>query len=779
MVQFTPFEDPKPKESMGEYFGYTKEPGPVPSNKIASSILEGVSDFGSLAIKALDTTNKIRIDDALYSQIKTEKANNTNTGLSLLDDLTKPQEQQYSEVPMITGANAGGIQGKAMEPVPPSIEAGIDRMNKLSQATKQGKFDDISYYGNMQQIAQNLISRYPGYAQYITDKTAHFVGTDPANAQRTAVQATLAQLLNTKNSAADQWTKYVDAHSKYLGDEGTIKAAYGAINDPNAQTNFRVQIGKAQATEHNIKLDDAVLDREIKTGKVTTQRAEGVVNDRLGAMASTKLDTFIWNVGGRTGNMQDLRGIINKMQANGTPDPETLQVVGQAVGQLRDAFSKQADEWYRTKQYGAQVDPQGNPYFTESPSTILKDATKWAEIKKSYMSMFDDIAKQAGEGNLHMATTDATTIAATTNNAGLAILAHPVMKQYAAINTVAGQAGSKVIEQLESTNQWKGRSDLVTYLNQLNAKAVIAGADKWKGFMDSVKNYEQAAIADPKSEKEAPVEYKRATIDNMRKLVTSPNMPLEGRVKVAEYIANDQTVTFINTFKANDRPNAWAAIYAPDVTKAIKTTMSDTTWKQYRSVGEQAFGQVFQAQIDLLNKQAQPAGNSTNYRWNEDSQQIEPTNPKTYRNNVIKTEVDRTIDNINTSLRTASNVLAQDGEKITQEWLKKVGVNLEKRDTPADSALKPLRMAGISPSGLASPTATKSNNAPATSVEPPRGTLDEFLAKKSTGDQTPIYQGDTLVKNPQDVYRNAVEYKGEYFVRKDNKWFKIILPSSK
>jgi hypothetical protein len=68
-----------------------------------------------------------------------------------------------------------------------------------------------------------------------------------------------------------------------------------------------------------------------------------------------------------------------------------------------------------------------------------------------------------------------------------------------------------------------------------------------------------------------------------------------------------------------------------------------------------------------------------------------------------------------------------------------------------------------------------------TSPEPPRGTLDEFLAKKSTGFDTPIYQGDTVVKNPADVYRNAVEYKGEYFVKREvegvNKWFKIILPT--
>jgi hypothetical protein len=776
MVQFTPFETPKPNSSMGEYFGYTKEPGAIPSNKVASSILEGVSDFGSLAIKALDTTNKIRIDDELSSTIRGEKKHNTDVGLDLLSDLTKPQEQQYADVPLVTGPKVGGVVGQAVEPIPPSIEAGIDRMNKLNQATKQGKFDDIAYYGNMQQIAQNLISRYPGYAQYITDKTAHFVGTDPANAQRNAVQSTLAQLLNTKNAAADQWTKFVDSHAKYLGDEGAVRAAYNAVNDPVAQNNFRVQIGKSQATEHNIKLDDATLERELKTGKVTTQRAEGVVNSRLGDMVSTKLDTFLWNVGGRTGNMQDLRNIISRMQATGAPDPETLQMVGQAVGQLKDAFSKQSDEWYRTKQYGEQIGPDGNRYFTDSPSTVLKDAGKWADIKKSYMAMFDDIATQAGTGNLHLATTDAATIAAMGPNQAMRLVANPVFKNYMGIEAGLKQSASAVINQLEQTNNWQGRTKLVDYLTTLNAKAIVSGTDKWKGYMDSVNNYEKAAAGDPTSPPEVPVEFKRAIIDNNRKMVINPDMPLESRTKVAEYIANDQTLTFINTFKDKDRPNAWAAIYAPDVGNAIKTTMSVDTWQRYRSLGEQAFKEVFKSQIDILNKSAQTP-DKPNFRWNEETQQIEPNEAKLYRNRVVKTEVDRTIDNINTSLRTASNMLAQDGEKITQEWLQKVGVNLEKTDTPADHALKPLRMAGISPSGLASPTARNRNNAPVTSPEAPRGTLNEFLAKKSTGDQTPIYEGDTLVKNPQDVYRNAVEYKGEYFVRKDNKWFKIILPT--
>lgn len=787
MVQFTPFEDPKPKESMGEYFGYTKEPGVVGSNKVASSILEGINDFGSLAIKALDTTNKIRIDDELYSSIKGEKKANTDTGLDLLSDLTKPQasgserylqEQQYSEVPMITGPKAGGIQGTAMEPVPPSIEAGIDRMNKLSQATKQGKFDDISYYGNMQQIAQNLISRYPGYAQYITDKTAHFVGTDPANAQRTAVQATLAQLLNTKNSAADQWTKYVDAHSKYLGDEGTIKAAYGAVNDVNAQTNFRVQIGKAQATEHTTKLEDAELDRDIKLNKATSIDGERKVTNQLGRMVGTQMDTFIWNVGGRTGNMQDLRSVINRMQSQGDADPAALQMVGQAVGQMKDAFSKQADEWYRQKQYGAAIGPDGRQYFTKSPSEVLNDAAKWTEIKKSYMAMYDDIAAQAGAGNLHMATTAATTLAASATNEGLRLMNNDVMKQYSGLNAVLGPQAPKIIDQLETTNQWKGRSELVGFINQMNAKGVLALPNKWGGFMDTMQNYERAAIGDPKAEKDAPIELKRGTIENMKTMVTHPDMPLAERTRVAEYIANDQTITFVNTFKASDRPNAWAAIYAPDVSKAIKTTMSDATWQQYKSVGQQAFKEVFKAQIELLNKSAQAPG-SANFTWNETTQQIDGNPDKRYRNNVVKTEVDRTIDNINTSLRTASSMLALDGQKIDQAWFKNMGINLEKTETPADHALKPLRMAGISPSGLASPTATKSSNAPVTSPEAPRATLNEFLATKSTGDQTPIYHGDTLVKNPQDVYKNAVEYKGEYFVRKDNKWFKIILPSTK
>lgn len=785
MVQFTPFEDPKPKESMGEYFGYTKEPGAVPSNKVASSILEGINDFGSLAIKALDTTNKIRIDDELYGAIKGEKKANTDTGLDLLSDLTKPQEQQYAEVPLITGPNAGGIQGKAMEPVPPSIEAGIDRMNKLSQATKQGKFDDISYYGNMQQIAQNLISRYPGYAQYITDKTAHFVGTDPANAQRTAVQATLAQLLNTKNSAADQWTKYVDAHAKYLGDENAVRAAYAAGSDPVAQNNFRVQIGKAQTVEHNLTFNTAQMNAELTGSKVNEDRVMGDVHSALSGMSGHMADTFMWNVGGKKGNLTDLRNIIASMQASGNIDPEVLKQVGLAAGQMDDAFVKNATDWYNKKQYAAKQNADGSQYFTESAGSLLKNPTKWQEAVKSYSSIFKEIGTQAGAGNLSLASADATTLAAMGPNQALRLSASPVFQTYMGLEAGLKQSASAVINQMESTGSWQSRSELVNHISTLNSKAIAAGTDKWKGFMDTVKQYENTATGDRTAPPEAPVELKRKIIENTNKMVLRPDMPLEVRTKAAEYIANTQTVNFVNTFKAGDRANAWAAIYAPDVTKAIKTTMSDVTWKQYRSVGEQAFGQVFQAQIELLNKQAQPAGNATNYRWNEDSQQIEPTNPKVYRNNVVKTEVDRTIDNINTSLRTASNLLAADGEKITQEWLKKVGVNLEKKDTPADSALKPLRMAGISPSGLASPTATKSNNAPVTSPEAPRGTLtatstqslDEFLAKKSTGDQTPIYHGDTLVKNPQDVYKNAVEYKGEYFVRKDNKWFKIILPS--
>lgn len=641
-------------------------------NQTIGTALEGAGRLFNAGIDAVDELNKSAIDKELRKSIDQERNTSIATGQELLGPNAPTT---YGNVNDPVQSNTIGRNPVELNPtIPPQVEQGVRKMNMIAQANRQGKFDDINYYGNMQSIAQGLVSRYPGYTEYIYQKTGNILGVNPVNAQRGAIQASLAQIQAAGTKAADSWTNDVEKWMKYLGPDGT-RDALTAGNNPQKQASIRAFVATQMSSEHIQDRAIKDLNHELTAGNVTEQRIESTAKVAASQYFGRAMNAVTTGLNGENVNANQLRQRLSEMRTAGKEiDPKKLQEISLALGELNDKIMSGWDNMVQAPQF---KDANGNPASFDS---LMRNSAKLRAVRDDYSSVLSSMVKNVGAGRLDLATSQAEFIKLSKENATAAIVAMPAAKTLVGLEGALGQSATTVMNTIHTQANWKGLNEFAATLNR--AWATQAATGNAPGGLDTP----QAALSTNRpGVPVSPAENR--SIVNIAKWGVTQTENKEIAMNWAAKIANNGTTNFILSMNRNQQYDVWATIASQDVSNSIKK-LSETRpelWTNYRKWIDGTFMNLFNDRADDIQRSSM-YNQRLNIHLNENTGRLDYTDPRAnsrLRGQRSTGQGFEPIDEFNAGLGVLSHVYKLDGEKVDANTLTRMGLDLNKKyETP-------------------------------------------------------------------------------------------------
>lgn len=657
MAIFTPYTNP---QNAPNYLGLSKEIDVPKTTSTVASTIEGGAKVLDLGVRAVDDINKNQIDKKLFQDISTARDQSLTEGMQALN----PQESPAASV--TPDANLEPLSSPN-DNVPPAVFAAGKRVDTISQANRQGKMDDAQYYANMQAIVQNAAERNPGYARYIRDRATHWLGVDPATAQRAAIQRELAATQSEASRAANQWTNDVEKWMKYLGPEGT-RAALTFTSDPAKQAQVRAYVAGQMASEHQQDRYMKDLDAEMKVNGVNAERSRQTLSLATGQMTSRMMDGVLtgMSISGR-----DIQNRIAEFQRTGTkPSADELSKLQMSFGQLEDAWERSFNEMVNAPRFNNG---------TASLGSIMKPE-EVSQVREQYRAMFAGMRRQLTEGKLTLASSQAEWIRVTKDNATASVLALPTMQKLAGIEGSLGQSATAVINNMFTQNKW---ADLTKLGSTLTNMTIVNGSaaplpNGVKTFTDVHAQATPGSTAKPAEVRAAIAATREGVLQN-----SGPEKNTGIAINWAKTIASGGTTDFFEQLSKKEQFDAFAQIAAPDISAKIKElSKSDPQlWNRYDRWMASTFQRLFNGYIDDVNRSS-TFNERLNIKFNEVTKRIDYVDPRANLRggNARSTgQGFEPIDRLNVGLGILKTHFQQTGEEMTEETLKKYGLDLTKR----------------------------------------------------------------------------------------------------
>lgn len=656
MAQFADYQSP-PKDP--SYLGLSKEIDvPKIANNTASTI-SNLTQIGGSALTAVDEMNKNTIDKQLLASVNNERQESIDTGLDLLSGNKPPAV-----------VNEDGSPN-----VPANVNQELRRAEMLTQAKKMGKVEDVNYYGNMQSIAQGLISRYPGYERYINDRMSHWLGTNPANAQRAAILNTLQTQNAATNSEANKWTTFVRQNLEYFSNpdgsfnQAMLAKAQTAFGNPQAQAEVETYISRMQSRKQAVTQ---------ATSELTLQTAQGTANEstalrayRIAATEETNkaMTQQAFTIGGMSfNNWKDVEEQIDMIKSSGGKvDPEILAMFGQAVSR------------YRNHADAAMRKLANDPKFM----ALVQDPGKLQAIRNELLGNFDNIQAEVGAGNLRLATATINTFEGMSNNDALrALRGDETVRRWNQIRQTAGPAASTVLDREIKLDE-KLPTRVSENLKLLNQMEIVSGRNF--SMQDVVTRFNTAhgitGQLTPAQQAER-VRYLQVHMDFAKRIATGQDVPPIMRENAARFIASGGTTEFLTKLPVDQQMSAWANLADPNTVKSLKATLPPSEWRNYSTWAQETFKSLVATQASQITRGAQDS-QYTNITF-EDGQLHYDNSRRTSQGGnrnapvPISNNTVRAIQEINLGLQTYANILKADGKQLNERELEALGIKVQK-----------------------------------------------------------------------------------------------------
>lgn len=677
MVQFTPYQNtPEAK--------VYKDPNPIEVGRdqsIVGSALQGGAQVLDASLKVTDQINKDRIDQKLFEDINLKRQEDTIAQASLLNPLAPPGD---ATVPV------GSTEDQTL---PHQVQEADRRIGIIAQANKMGRYNDVQYYGEMQEINQRIAAQYPGYARYIQDRSAHWLGTNSANAQRTAIQTSLAQLAATQKSDSEKWSNEMERDRKYfLKADGTFdeRAFAGALNatDPNVRNGIRVSIARQAATEHSSDLKKKEFELEMAAGNVSSQRGIQHYNDLATLETAKYTERAQFNFMGKSMTIKDINEFVARVRKEGgTIDPTVLAQLGSVAGQFKEGLEKSLQRIEIAPIYGGGRNIAG----------VVKDKTELAKVRDYHVNnIFGSIERNIGAGNMVLATSMLNTTAGRQELAAFKLLESEVVGAWAGLEkSVGGPAAAAIVNFQLSKMSATGMNELSETTKRLRMQQ-IASARNFGSLGTALEHFNMlnpspGGVLTPEQQRER-ANYLKSEIDTIKDFIVQKDAPAQSpelAIRAARVITQAGSTEFITKFDKDQQMQVFANITSPDVTKKIKelSQRDPQLWKDYTDWSYYTFKRLYNTQIASLQQGVQDTA-GTNFTWTENGQ-IAFKNPRSLqaqaREGVLSpsTTSIQAINNLNTGLAALKTVAELNGEKLTPEFLKQFGITLELPPTPS------------------------------------------------------------------------------------------------
>lgn len=592
------------------------------------------------------------------------------------EPVTVPATIETPPLDLVPGPGTAGIpaataQGK---PIPPGVLQGMARIDKMAQASRQGKFDDIAFTAELQAIVQDVTSKNPGFAVDIHQYAKSALGFDPLMAQRTAIQRTLEQVYGKQADAQKDWIRYVDSHEQYVPPELRAQALDPSVmSDPAKQTQFRILFGTFRFQEHH--KSQAKQDIELAAARNKLDE-EGAIAHFHKLVAPTVREIYTgatFALGNRRVGFENLRQTVDviQQQYGGKLPKELQQDMANVLAQMERAIDTA----------GARVlsDPTLSPYF--------KSNSQIANIMDRYKIELNTIKQQIGADNLYLATNMLNSATGMKEMIMVEALKHPVYRDFYILSTVGGAAAPRLIEDYFKADQSQTKyTDALRALDTLNKMDLFtsnpARANNLYEFMQR-HNIVAPTAGETREGRNARASFAVSQIQFPQQVLISPNAGDAERLAAARHLSDPANLNFIDMFNKDQRSQIWSTIYTPATIDAVQMvgTQNLPVWIQFTRTGDQIFRHIYNQNIGEIRKAIDDTGR-TNLRWNEDTQQIDYTFTRRfqqpYRNPWIASsyvrpigiDAKQAIDNFNVALKTYGHLLMRQDINLTADYLK-------------------------------------------------------------------------------------------------------------
>lgn len=668
-----------------------REPDGPKASSFWGDVFKGGADLLDKGIKATDTAIKLTIDREAESGVTTLRNQNIAEYKELTGNVLAATQTPQNASRTGTGAptegsgSDGGIpidgygnalvgSPGALNAVPSYLAAELRPIDKMNEARRQGHFDSTRFFGEVQERAASLISRYPGYSDYIQSKITHYLGTDPANAQRQHLQETIKQLIGTSHTetAAEKWNHEVMTYSQYMGGDW-VTAAFKAGNNPEAQAMYRAQAATQKNLEHKITAGITTIDYANKARTLDEDTKTRTFTSMMDFEYGKLMNTSLHSAGDYKFTVPDIHASIDQQRLSGVIDTEGNAQKALAMGSAQQQFMANFEKEWIKPRFNMNAEGQ----YTDSFSTIVKDPNAKANIMKKYNTGFDSIKEALGAGNFHVATMAATLATQKTDIAVLNLLKNEALLLTNAGAKAFGPAFEKIYGIADTQSKYNLSGSLAAeYLRALQVKNVTSGAQGgantlWSQF----KKAEEIYNADPRTagKKPSPIEME-TMVTQLTNVIAMPakDVPTAIKMNVMEVLSHPDTVNYLDQVNKAQQFKAYGTLFAPDVTNFIKDHKATEMWTRYKDTAGQSFAMIYGNFANDLKVQVRNDYRGS-YKWNEETQQIDYVSPD--RNSNPAAGATRML---NQGLRVYAGILAAEGQKITPETLKALGINLDR-----------------------------------------------------------------------------------------------------
>lgn len=660
MVQFAPYTNPPTDPN---YLGLSKEIDVPRAPNAAATAVSGVGNTIIAGIGAVDELNKDTIDRQVLAGVNAERDESINTGLGILSGQQAP----------------GATDATGAPDVPANINQELRRAEQITQAKKMGRVEDVNYYGNMQEIAQRLISRYPGYERYINDRMSHWLGSNPANAQRAAILNTM-QTLHSADSTENRWAREVHGDQKYFLDTNgqfnmaMWNKALTAGGNPQQQAEVRTFIAQQKVFEHRRQLEAQGLALERAAGDVKEDRALTSYRVQATNTLQGHLDRYRFQLGNNSYNFQNMNQLINALidKDGGVVDREALSRLGLSVGQLRETIKADL------------IKLSQNPDFT----TSVKDRAKLQAIQTDLLNTFSELEKHVGEKNLHLFTNDLNTLAGIKErDAVQAVRTSADARRWATYShTFGGQIGSAMINLENAKEKFQKMDSIMKGVSNATMRDVLSGGNL--SLQNALERYNLGiGVPTTPEQQQQRTNFLNHQIEFAQNVITNPKALPEHKERAARYIANGGTTEFLNKLPPAEQMSAWSRMAAPQIAASVKQNVTPSQWREYRTWAQETFKSLLNTQIAQVTQASQ--GSPGNITFDEGSNELRFSDARRSQSIArsrnapppISRQSQEAINEINLGLSTYANILKLDGKKLDEHELGLLGINLSKKNS--------------------------------------------------------------------------------------------------
>lgn len=546
------------------------------SDTTYGKLFAGVGDVLDTVVKGTDSAIKENIKTDLYKRV-----DNIRDQFGVAQATNDP----VGTAKLAASASEGAI--------PKSVEVSARRLgNKVEGLTDRynnGDLQDSAYWTRVEAEIRAVRAQYPGYRDYIDEKTSQITGTTPANALRRALLQDVSDLFKKQNSASDKQTTFEHQNAEIIGQ---AMPNYFTLKAQGKAPPFAVM----EDVVAQYKAQDAVYDRQKKQlglkdaiGKDMIDDASSAIADRAGTIVTRRLNSAA-NMAGYT-NFQDFfTKMQSKVASGGVLTPQEIDGVRNGAAQLR--LGVQTDIQKELAQPWSEHDPKQRSFST----IMAKDPQRMKALMDEAMRPIDAyeqaiINKDTGL----LGSLAASTKAMQDHDMGKAmrendtfrkvIFANNALGPQAMPHLLMGDDGSSLV------------SDLHVALKNISFGNITKGdetslSQAWKRGQD----------------KKMDPTYFRKTIDDSRNAVEKGDITTpQGKTSVLNH-ANalfSPSFNFLERItKPEDRNNVFTALTSPIMAKKMNhlrdTPEGQETWNNYQRWATNSWEAMTKVQIDTV-----------------------------------------------------------------------------------------------------------------------------------------------------------------------------------